>query len=45
MRATLTTSSPSAVFSTRTPPAKRERKLIPSTGTRMDCPVEVASIT
>jgi hypothetical protein len=27
-----------------TPPAERERKLMPSTGTRIDWPVEVASM-
>jgi hypothetical protein len=44
MRATETTSSPAAVSKTRTPPAERERKLIPSTGQRIDWPVVVASI-
>jgi hypothetical protein len=32
------------VSKTFTPPAERERKEMPSTGTRIDCPVEVASM-
>ena len=31
------------MLNTRTPPAERDRKLTWSTGTRIDCPVEVAS--
>jgi hypothetical protein len=44
IQATETTSSPSAVSNTLTPPALRERNEMPATGTRIDCPVEVASM-
>ena len=44
MRATETTSSPLPVLKTFTPPALRDRKEIPSTGTRIDWPLDVASI-
>ena len=44
IQATLTTSSPGPVSKTLTPPALRERKEMPSTGTRIDWPLEVASM-
>src|SRR6056297_2019320 len=44
IHATETTSSPLPVSNTLTPPALRERKEMPSTGTRIDCPREVASM-
>lgn len=44
MRATETTSSFLPVSKTRTPPALRERNEMPSTGTRIDWPFDVASM-